>query len=360
MLWAEIEDTDDAAAEVFCWNVEGAASRSECPKPRGTDGLAWVLPSFRPDRLDCVDELEQHPEYNRPVMWTCEQAVEGRAVSVTYSQITGQRAALRYFDKMHGDSRVATRSAEEGWGLATTDEPMRPQTTMESLAGLKTPFRAAGKVTAGNAAGINDGATAALLAEEETAKELGLPIKMRLVSYSFVGVEPEVMGAGPIPATEKALKQAGLTIDDITDVIEGMQPLDGAVEFLDWLRSNWQVIVLSDTFSQFAGPMMEKLDRPTLFCHSLVIDEESRRIADWTIRLENQKCRAVEALRAMNFNVIAIGDSYNDTSMLAAANTGILLNPPQNVTDEFPQHLVATDYTELRAAIEQAASAIGE
>ena len=152
----------------------------------------------------------------------------------------------------------------------------------------------------------------------------------------------------------------GLTIDDITDVIEGMQPLGGAVEFLDWLRSNWQVIVLSDTFSQFAGPMMEKLDRPTLFCHSLVIDEESRRIADWTIRLEDQKCRAVEALRAMNFNVIAIGDSYNDTSMLAAANTGILLNPPQNVTDEFPQHLVATDYTELRAAIEQAASAIGE
>jgi len=110
---------------------------------------------------------------------------------------------------------VATRSAEQGWGLATTDEPMRPGTSMESLAGLKTPFRAHGKVTAGNAAGINDGATAALLADEETARELGLPVRMRLVSYSFVGVEPEVMGAGPIPSTEKALKQAGLTIDDI-------------------------------------------------------------------------------------------------------------------------------------------------
>jgi acetyl-CoA acyltransferase len=110
---------------------------------------------------------------------------------------------------------VATRSAEEGWGLATTDEPMRPGTTVEDLAALKTPFRAHGKVTAGNAAGINDGATAALLADEETARELGLPVKMRLVSYSFVGVEPEVMGAGPIPATEKALRQAGLTIDDI-------------------------------------------------------------------------------------------------------------------------------------------------
>jgi len=152
----------------------------------------------------------------------------------------------------------------------------------------------------------------------------------------------------------------GLTIDDITNVIEGMQPLDGAVEFLDWLRSNWQVIILSDTFSQFAGPMMDKLGRPTLFCHTLEIDEDSRRIADWTIRLEDQKCRTVEALRAMNFNVIASGDSYNDTTMLDAANAGILINPPQNVADEFPQYPVATNYTELRDAIQQAASAMGE
>jgi acetyl-CoA acyltransferase len=110
---------------------------------------------------------------------------------------------------------VATRSAEEGWGLATVDEPPRPGTTMESLAGLKTPFRAHGRVTAGNAAGLNDGATMALIADEETARDLGLPVKMRLVSYSFMGVEPEVMGAGPIPATEKALAQAGLDIDDV-------------------------------------------------------------------------------------------------------------------------------------------------
>ena len=156
------------------------------------------------------------------------------------------------------------------------------------------------------------------------------------------------------------LDSAGLTIDDITDVIEGMQPLDGAVEFLDWLRSNWQVIILSDTFSQFAGPMMDKLGRPTLFCHTLEIDEDSRRIAGWTIRLEDQKCRTVEALRAMNFNVIASGDSYNDTTMLAAANAGILINPPQNVVDEFSQYPVATNYTELRDAIQQAASAMGE
>jgi acetyl-CoA acyltransferase len=110
---------------------------------------------------------------------------------------------------------VATRSAEEGWGLATTDEPMRPGTSMESLAALKTPFRSHGRVTAGNAAGINDGATACILAAEEVAEELGLEPKMRLVSYSFAGVEAEFMGAGPIPSTEKALANAGLTIDDI-------------------------------------------------------------------------------------------------------------------------------------------------
>ncbi|WP_300677028.1 acetyl-CoA C-acyltransferase [Nocardioides sp.] len=110
---------------------------------------------------------------------------------------------------------VATRSVENGWGLATTDEPMRPGTTVEDLAKLKTPFRPHGRVTAGNAAGINDGATASLLASEEVARELGLPIKMRLVTYAFAGVAPEVMAVGPIPATEKALAKAGLTIEDI-------------------------------------------------------------------------------------------------------------------------------------------------
>ena len=110
---------------------------------------------------------------------------------------------------------VATRSVEHGWGLATQDEPPRPGTTVEDLAVLKTPFRPHGRVTAGNAAGLNDGATACLLAAEEVANELGLPVRMRLVSYSFTGVEPEFMGVGPIPATEKALAQAGLSIEDI-------------------------------------------------------------------------------------------------------------------------------------------------
>lgn len=110
---------------------------------------------------------------------------------------------------------VATRSAEKGFGLATVDEPPRPGTSMESLAALKTPFRAHGRVTAGNAAGLNDGATAALLAAEDVAQELGLTTKMRLVSFAFAGVDPEVMGIGPVPSTEKALVKAGLSIDDI-------------------------------------------------------------------------------------------------------------------------------------------------
>jgi acetyl-CoA acyltransferase len=111
--------------------------------------------------------------------------------------------------------RTSPEAGETGWGLATADEPMRPGTTLEQLAGLKTPFRAHGRVTAGNAAGLNDGATASLLAAEDVARELDLPVKMRLVSYAFAGVEPEVMGIGPIPATEKALAKAGLGIGDI-------------------------------------------------------------------------------------------------------------------------------------------------
>ena len=110
---------------------------------------------------------------------------------------------------------VATRSVELGWGVATVDEPPRPQTTLEALGALKTPFRAAGRVTAGNAAGLNDGATAAILASEEKAKELNLPIKARMVSFAFAGVEPEIMGYGPVPSTIKALKKAGLDITDI-------------------------------------------------------------------------------------------------------------------------------------------------
>ncbi|WP_285489247.1 thiolase family protein [Amycolatopsis taiwanensis] len=110
---------------------------------------------------------------------------------------------------------VATRSPELGWGLATEDEPPRPGTTVETLAGLRTPFRPHGRVTAGNSAGLNDGATGAIIAAEDTARELGLPIGMRMVGYAFAGVDPEVMGIGPVPATEKVLARTGLSISDI-------------------------------------------------------------------------------------------------------------------------------------------------
>ena len=134
-----------------------------------------------------------------------------------FAVLSQQRVGQAYADGVIQESlvTVATRSAEHGWGLATADEPPRPGTTRETLAGLRTPFRPYGRVTAGNAAGLNDGATACLVAAEDVAAELGLPAAMRLVGFAFAGVDPEVMGVGPIPATEKALARAGLTIDDI-------------------------------------------------------------------------------------------------------------------------------------------------
>ena len=134
-----------------------------------------------------------------------------------YALASQQKTAAAYAaNKIQPDLiPVATRNVEAGWGVATVDEPPRPQTTLEALAALKTPFRAAGRVTAGNAAGLNDGATAAILASEGKAKELNLPIKAKLVSFAFAGVEPEIMGYGPVPSTIKALKKAGLDITDI-------------------------------------------------------------------------------------------------------------------------------------------------
>ncbi|CAA9390319.1 MAG: 3-ketoacyl-CoA thiolase [uncultured Propionibacteriaceae bacterium] len=135
----------------------------------------------------------------------------------SFAVLSQERVAAAYAHGIIQESlvSVATRSTELGWGLATADEPPRPGTTKETLAALKTPFRPHGRVTPGNAAGLNDGATAALVAAESTARELGLPVAMRLVSFAFAGVDPELMGVGPIPATEKALRSAGLTIDDL-------------------------------------------------------------------------------------------------------------------------------------------------
>ncbi|WP_375425383.1 thiolase family protein [uncultured Friedmanniella sp.] len=134
-----------------------------------------------------------------------------------FAALSQQRVGQAYADGVIQESlvTVATRSSEHGWGLATVDEPPRPGTTTETLAGLRTPFRPHGRVTAGNAAGLNDGATACLLAAEDTAAELGLPVAMRLVGFAFAGVDAEVMGVGPIPATERALARSGLSIEDI-------------------------------------------------------------------------------------------------------------------------------------------------
>ena len=156
------------------------------------------------------------------------------------------------------------------------------------------------------------------------------------------------------------LDEHGITIDDIQEVIAEMEPLPGAKEFLDEIRSRWQLLVLSDTFYQFAAPMIVKLGMPTIYCHDLVIDEDSRMITGWKIRLEDQKRVTVEGLREMNFHTVAIGDSYNDTNMLGKANGGILFGPPQNVIDEFPQFPVVTDYAALMSEIERVASSLGE
>ena len=149
------------------------------------------------------------------------------------------------------------------------------------------------------------------------------------------------------------LEREGLGIADIQKVIAGMRPLDGAPEFLDWLRTQAQVIILSDTFMQFAQPLMAQLGFPTLFCHALVIDEAGR-IRDYTLRIADGKRKAVMALKLLNFRVVAAGDSYNDTTMLDEADAGILFRPPDNVIRDFPQFPVTRTYDELRAAFEAA------
>ena len=143
------------------------------------------------------------------------------------------------------------------------------------------------------------------------------------------------------------LERHGLGIPDIQEVIGGMAPLPGAPVFLDWLRERFQVVILSDTFYEFAAPLMRQLGWPTLFCHSLDVDATGR-ITAYRLRQADQKRRAVQAFHGLNFRVIAAGDSYNDTSMLGEADAGILFRPPQNVIDEFPHFPVTREYPELQ------------
>lgn len=142
------------------------------------------------------------------------------------------------------------------------------------------------------------------------------------------------------------LTEHGLGLGDIQDVIGTMAPLEGARAFLDGLRERHQVVILSDTFYEFADPLMAQLGRPTLFCHRLESDSKGR-VVDYHIRLADQKRHAVEAFQKLCFTVMAAGDSYNDTSMLGAADAGILFCPPDNVIEEFPQFPVTRNYAEL-------------
>jgi acetyl-CoA acyltransferase len=170
-------------------------------------------PRFLSEKLVSVDALN---------MGNTAEKIHDRFPSLTkeradrYAMRSQQKAAAAYENnKLQPDLVPVAIKSDAGWGLATRDEALRPETTMEGLAALKTPFRPHGRVTAGNSSGLNDGATASILASADAAKEFGLKPKMRMVSFAFAGVEPEIMGIGPIPSTEKALRKAGLTIDDI-------------------------------------------------------------------------------------------------------------------------------------------------
>jgi phosphoserine / homoserine phosphotransferase len=146
------------------------------------------------------------------------------------------------------------------------------------------------------------------------------------------------------------LERENLKISDIQSVIAMLNPLEGAVQFLDWLRSTVQVIIVSDTFVQFAGPLMKKLGWPTLFCNSLVIGPDGR-VEDYTLRQKDGKRKAVVALKSLDYRVIAVGDSYNDITMLKEADRGILFSPPENVLKEFPELPVTRNYDELKKLI---------
>lgn len=155
----------------------------------------------------------------------------------------------------------------------------------------------------------------------------------------------------------ETLKANGLKLADIQDVIAGMGPMEGAREFLDELRSRYQVLILSDTFYEFARPLMRQLGWPTLLCHKLEVDDAGF-VTRHVLRMADQKRHAVNALRLLNFQVIAAGDSYNDTGMLSAAHAGFFIHPPASIVERFPQFPVTNSYAELKAAIDAAAEGL--
>ncbi len=148
------------------------------------------------------------------------------------------------------------------------------------------------------------------------------------------------------------LKKNNLTLHDIQNVISLLSPLPGALEFIEWIRSFSQLILVSDTFIEFADPLIDQLERPTLLCHNLTVDSEGM-ITDYNLRQKDAKMKVVQALQGLNYKVIAIGDSYNDISMLRKAEHGILFNPPQNVIDEHGDLAIVNSYADLKERIIQ-------
>ena len=145
----------------------------------------------------------------------------------------------------------------------------------------------------------------------------------------------------------RILEENNLGLSEIQEVIATLKPLDGAVEFVDWLRERFQVIILSDTFYEFSQPLMRQLGFPTLFCHRLNVDERGR-VVDYTLRQKDPKRQSVLALKALYYRIIAAGDSYNDTTMLGEADVGILFHAPQNVIEQFPQFPAVHTYEDLK------------
>lgn len=153
----------------------------------------------------------------------------------------------------------------------------------------------------------------------------------------------------------RILDEHGLGLAEIQKVIAGLRPLEGATDFLDWMKERFQVVILSDTFYEFSQPLMRQLGWPTLLCHRLVVDETGK-VAGYTLRQKDAKRQCVKAFRALNFRVIAAGDSYNDTAMLEEAHAGILFRAPEHVTREFPQYPTVHSYDELRQEFIKASS----
>lgn len=157
----------------------------------------------------------------------------------------------------------------------------------------------------------------------------------------------------------KILDENNFKLADIQKVIREIKPLEGANDFLGWLKTEFQVIILSDTFYQFAGPLMAQLEYPALFCNELVVGEDGR-IADYRLRQADGKTQAVAALQSLNFKVIAAGDSYNDTGMLKKADAGIFFRPPEGITKEFPKFPVTHQYDEMKQAFQQARAKLAQ